>query len=266
MTVNVARGRGSRARKAKAEPVAVETLPIGEIDQTVFSCPSCERPLALGAHRCPGCGTRLLRGVPLGKAVSFIGSGLLVGLLAGGVATIALTVSPAQIATVPGNPAVPAASTAPIATAAPLPVPSAVPVPAIPSATRSALVQALQIDVALAASIGDLQVALAAPSFDATAVSKTLRSMSANAVIGQQLTPRIEAWDQGATVGAEMTALYAAIHATAGEGLDASVRNVAAYRAAATDMVSLRAALGALDDAARTIANEHDMALPAAVP
>ena len=39
------------------------SIAIGEIDQTIFDCPSCSRPLALGDRRCPGCRTRLLHGV-----------------------------------------------------------------------------------------------------------------------------------------------------------------------------------------------------------
>ena len=57
----------SPARPPLSEPngASSESLAIGEIDQTVFDCPRCSRPLAVGTRRCPGCRTRLMAGVPL---------------------------------------------------------------------------------------------------------------------------------------------------------------------------------------------------------
>src|SRR5712671_1260637 len=87
MTVDAARRTRRRVPKVSPGPeplfVPPSTMAIGELDQTIFECPSCSRPLALGARRCPGCGTRLIAGVTLGKASSFVAVGLAIGLLAG---------------------------------------------------------------------------------------------------------------------------------------------------------------------------------------
>src|SRR4029079_19837812 len=86
MTVNAVR----RARRRPVPPLAEEngpsseSLAIGEIDQTVFDCPRCSRPLAVGTRRCPGCRTRLMAGVPLSRASGFVAVGLAVGLAVGG--------------------------------------------------------------------------------------------------------------------------------------------------------------------------------------
>ena len=87
MTVDAARRtrRRASAKSATPEPTIAPpaSIAIGEFDQTIFECPSCARPLALGARRCPGCGTRLLAGVTLGKASGFMAAGLAAGLLLG---------------------------------------------------------------------------------------------------------------------------------------------------------------------------------------
>ncbi len=80
MTVDVAR---RRTRKPKIASVS-ESLAIGEIDQTVFACPACARPLALGARHCPGCGTRLILGVQAQRASLFVGLGLVGGIVLSG--------------------------------------------------------------------------------------------------------------------------------------------------------------------------------------
>jgi hypothetical protein len=98
MTVNVARRTRRRATppappsinstptpQPAPEPVytSADTFRIGEIEQTVFDCPNCRRPLALGARRCPGCQTRLVNGVVLTKVGMFVAGGLTIGIVAG---------------------------------------------------------------------------------------------------------------------------------------------------------------------------------------
>jgi hypothetical protein len=85
MTVNVARRSRRRTSSPRREPsvAPTESLAIGEINQTVFDCPNCSRPLALGARRCPGCGTHLVLGVPLVKASVLGGVGLAIGIAHG---------------------------------------------------------------------------------------------------------------------------------------------------------------------------------------
>ena len=102
MTVDAARRSRRRTPVAgrDSEPyiAPATSIAIGEIGQTIFECPSCARPLALGVGRCPGCGTRLVRGVALGKASAFIAIGLAVGLLAGAGAGLAFGLTHAAAA------------------------------------------------------------------------------------------------------------------------------------------------------------------------
>ncbi|HEX7222521.1 MAG TPA: hypothetical protein VF231_04690, partial [Candidatus Limnocylindrales bacterium] len=86
MTVNVARRRTRSARPVD-EPTSSTPVAIGELDQTLFSCPACSRPLALRARRCPGCSTRLIMRVEARRASAFVGLGLVVGLAIGGILT-----------------------------------------------------------------------------------------------------------------------------------------------------------------------------------
>lgn len=263
MTANVA-PRPRRARARKIEPDVVETLPIGEIDQTVFSCPACARPLAMGAKRCPGCGSRLLLGVQASKVAVFAATGTALGLLIGlaGAALLSVTAAPAV------TPTIPAASVAPVVSAPP--VASAAPStgtgngPTIPAASKVALQHALQIDVQLMQARSSLEAALVAPSFDPMDVARTLRTISAGAFTGLEMTAHIETWDRSDGLGGQLSELYAAIHATAGDGLDASVRNEAAYREAATALVALLGDLPALDATARDLADEAGIKLPPA--
>lgn len=267
MTVNVARPRARRVRKSQV--AAPPSMSIGEIDQTVFSCPACERPLALGARQCPGCNTRLINGIVLGKASTFIAGGLVVGLLVGaGLASLAFAAGGARTAAT--TPVLPVASAAPIASAVPLP--SVAPgtgtgngsTVTIPAATRTALTETVRIDAELATAAASLQAALAGSSFDAMEVARTLRSMTADSYVGVEMTRHLGAWDRAGTLADDLNALYAQVHATASAGLDASVRNVAAYQTAAADLVVIVGTLAELDDEARELADDAGLDLPAA--
>ena len=195
MTVDVARRtrRRSPAKSAAPEPsiASAPSLAIGEIDQTIFECPSCSRPLALGTNRCPGCGTRLLRGVTLGKASGFVAVGLAVGLLVGGGGGLAVALGQAGeagsrgTATTPGAPGTggnagtttPSISAAPAATSRPTPAPTD---PAgIPPLASTALVQVVGTNGRLATAGADLRAALTARIFDASEVAQILRTISA---------------------------------------------------------------------------------------
>ena len=275
MTVDAARRtrRRASAKGAAPEPTIAPTasISIGEFDQTIFQCPSCARPLALGARRCPGCGTRLIAGVTLGKASGFIAAGLAVGLLlgvGGGFllsARQAAAVAPASAAAsaAPLSGSNGAGSPAPTATATPGPTATATSGTAgIPLATRTALVQVVGMNDRLATAEAGLRAALAAASFDSSEVAQILRSVSADSVFRQQIADRIAAWPGSSTVGAQLATFYGSIHDTAANGLLASVQNRAAYRAAATAMIKLLNGLPAVDAAVRAAAESAGVDLP----
>ncbi len=276
MTVDAARRtrRRASAKGAAPEPTIAPTasIAIGEFDQTIFECPSCARPLALGARRCPGCGTRLIAGVTLGKASGFIAAGLAVGLLLGGGGGFLL--SARQAAVLP-----PAASAAPVSgsngtgsgTSTPRPTATATPgstatgssgSAGIPLGTRTALVQVIGMNDRLATADAGLRAALAAPTFDSSEVAQILRSLSADSVFRQQIADRIAAWPGSSAVGAQLATFYGSIHDIVANGLLASVQNRAAYRAAATALIKLLDGLPAVDTAVRAAADSAGVELP----
>jgi hypothetical protein len=277
------RRRGPAATPAQ-EPVSAPSasFAIGEIDQTIFDCPACSRPLALGARRCPGCGTRLVRGVTLGKASLFVALGLIVGVLAGSAGGLifsfshAVAAPPAQAGTPPsaapvtgtnggGHPisSIAAPSATPAAPSATAPAATG-PTVSVPPVTASAFGQALATNGRLADSRSALKAALKAAVFNPSAVAQVLRSISADSIFGQQVTGHLSAWSGSSAVGAQLDTFYGAVHGAAANGLVASVRNQAAYRSAATAMITLLDQLPTVDAAVRVVAASAGLDLPKA--
>jgi hypothetical protein len=270
MTVNVARRRS----KAKPAMTATETrsMAIGEIGQTVFGCPSCARPLAVGVRRCPGCLTRMVMGVQVGRAGTFVMVGLILGVAFGGglgavLSAVRLPAHDAQIAE-----AAAAAALAQVAAVQAVASPVAHASPAIPSTggtsmtipaiSASALSQALVLDARLGDSTRQFTDAMAAPTLDVIAVSQLLRNASADSVIGLQLAQNLSAWSGGSSVGGRLATFYTAVQATAAEGLGASIRNQEAYRRSAEAMVELLGGIGSIDGQARSLATRAGISLP----
>jgi hypothetical protein len=249
------------------------SISIGEIDQTIFECPSCSRPLALGARRCPGCGTRLVRGVTLGKASGFVAVGLALGLLSGFGGAVVLGLSHAPVAPAAVGPKATGApvtgtnggnggthASAPAAT----PAPTATAPTGIPPVIGSGLTQIVGSNGRLAASRAALQAALKDPAFDPSTVAQILRSVSAESIFAEQVAARLDVWSGSSAVSEELATFYGSVHDAAATGLVASVRNTAAYRAAAIEMVRLLGDLSTMDAAARAVAASAGIELPAA--
>jgi hypothetical protein len=274
MTVNAARRSRRRTPDSRLELAApTESLAIGEINQTVFDCPNCARPLAIGVRRCPGCGTRLVLGIPLTKASVFVALGLAMGIAFGGAVGFALTLGRAPaagaIAVLPSNPATAGGGGGTAPTTSPTTVPSTSSGPAaeIPPISRSALSQALSVNGRLAAGAAALRAALNARDFDASTVAETLRSLSGDSVFGQQLAGRLAYWPDATTVGRTLDRLYDAVHQTATDWLVASVRDEAAYRAAAIAMLDVLNGLTVADAEASVLAGRFGLtAAPSAAP
>src|SRR5688572_6199457 len=212
MTVEVA---PRRARKPKIA-LGTESLAIGEIDQTVFACPACARPLALGARHCPGCGTRLILGVQAQRASLFVGVGLVAGIVVSGLigATVSALDGARRDAEAIAAAGLEASNALP--SIQPTTAPSASPSPSIdsgststvPAISRSALGQAAALHERLANSSSSLATALDQETFDTLAVSQMIRATSADAVVGLQLTPHIAAWSGGVALSAELRTFY----------------------------------------------------------
>jgi hypothetical protein len=240
-------------------------MPIGEPDTNIFNCPVCSRPLATGVRRCPGCRTRLVMGTPMRRALSFVAVGLLIGAVGGGGILAGATALSGGRTPAPTQPAVivpPSSSAA--AGVTPAPATPAPPTPRldVPPTARAALGQVGTLNVRLLAAAGDLRSQLDASSLDASAVARTLRSMNSNAAFGLDISKRLATWDAAENLAVDLDAFYEDIRATAREGLAASVRNTAAYEAAATSMLTLLARMEALDADARALALIADVELP----
>ena len=281
MTVNAAR----RNRRRTPEPQTIaptESLAIGEINQTVFDCPACARPLAVGARRCPGCGTRLLLGIQAGKASVLAGLGLVVGIALGGAFGYGVGLGRTGAASAAAKAGSALSSPAPVqvggggtTTASVRPTDTPGTGGSGGSATasgspisRSALLQALGVNGRLRAGAVALRATLGANVFDASTVAQTLRSLSAESVFGQQVVGRMADWPVSFTLVKDLASLYDAVHQTAIEGLVASVRDDAAYRATAVAMLKVLDGLPALDREGQAIAAEIGLEIspPSAAP
>ena len=268
MTVNTVRRPRRRTGTVGSAGVVppVGGLAIGEIGQTVFDCPTCGRPLAIGVRRCPGCATRLVLGVPLSKASTFAAAGLTIGVVAGSLAGFVFATSRSSAgATPPPAGVTPAAvssaettapSVSPFATASP--VASSAPPSAMSPLVRSALSQAISLDARLAASEVALRKALGASAFSASDAAEILRSISADVVYGEQLADRVSRSPEGASVGADLATIYGSIHDAAAEGLVASVRDAASYRATTKSMIVLLGRVADPDGRARRLLADND--------
>ena len=281
MTVNAAR----RNRRRTPEPQTIaptESLAIGEINRTVFDCPACARPLAVGARRCPGCGTRLLLGIQAGKASVLAGLGLVVGIALGGAFGYGVGLGRTGAASAAAKAGSALSSPAPVqvggggtTTASVRPTDTPGTGGSGGSATasgspisRSALLQALGVNGRLRAGAVALRATLGANVFDASTVAQTLRSLSAESVFGQQVVGRMADWPVSFTLVKDLASLYDAVHQTAIEGLVASVRDDAAYRATAVAMLKVLDGLPALDREGQAIAAEIGLEIspPSAAP
>lgn len=261
MTIEATSEKVGRLVRRTRTPRAT-AMPIGEADANIFNCPACARPLGKGVSRCPGCGTRLMAGVKLSRAMGFMVVGLASGVLVGGgvMAGVSALHRPADLAAVQ-PPAVVTPSQVPVATAVP-PVGD----PAIPSAAISALGQSTVLNQRLVADAKRLTQALAANRPTGSEIAPILRSLAATAAFGQGVAPDVADWDDGAAVSAGLVGFYEQVGSIAAEGLMSSVKNPAAYVAAAERMLAAMAGLTDLDAASRALAATVDVDLPVLDP
>lgn len=235
------------------------SLPIGEVDANIFACPACSRPLGSGTARCPGCDTRLIAGVKASRAAVFVGAGVFSGMIISG----ALMGFGSLTAARPVD--IPTVQAPPIVTPTQVAVPS-VAAPAIdtsvPSGAVSALRQSTRLNQRVVADAEQLAIALAAPKPSSSAIAPILRSMATHASFGARLAPTVGEWGRASAVSEDLATFYAAIAATAQEGLSASLSSSRAYEAAAERMLQVVAGLDDIDAASRALAAGADFELP----
>jgi len=242
-----------------------EPLAIGLPDLDVTNCPICGRPIAVGAWKCPGCGTRLLLGVPARRAGIFVVLGLVLGLVVGAGSAAAIVGRSNPSGVQPGAGAVPASSgsvtpASPQPSAQPSPTPG--PSSGVPAGAMAALGRILVTNDRLVARAPDLRAELAAASFDSFAVATTLRALNADAVAGRAVVGLLRPWPAAAETANRLDAAYALVSDTAAQSLASSLSDPAAYRSGATAMLSVLAGLDQVRSASDALAGQAGVATP----
>lgn len=262
MTIEVGTQKVGRVGRRGAKRPAT-ALAIGEIDANIFACPACNRPLGAGTSRCPACNTRLIVGVKASRVAIFVGIGVFSGMIVSGALMGIVSLAgarPADVAIVEAPPIV-------TPTQAPVPSVAAPPVDTgIPSGAISALRQSTRLNQRVAADAERLATALAASKPSSNVIAPILRSMATNASFGARLAPTVGDWSRASAVSEDLAEFYAAISATAQQGLSASLSSSRAYEAAAENMLKVVAGLDDIDAASRTLAASGDFELPPLVP
>ncbi|HLY12797.1 MAG TPA: hypothetical protein VKR24_00480 [Candidatus Limnocylindrales bacterium] len=199
------------------------------------SCPNCGRPVADGLVRCSGCGMRILMGVAASRALLFLTTGAVLGLLVGGLSVGWLMGITRPVV----GPPVAAAATS-LATSHPAPAsaePSSGPASAVDPIAASALRQIASTDAQLAGSLSSLKHELQARTIDTGAISSTLRQMSAAATYGASVVGYLSAWSDAADVQGNVGRLYEQVRAIAARGLAANLASSASYKNAGDQLV-----------------------------
>jgi len=223
------------------------------------SCPSCGRPVSDGVVRCAGCGMRILMGVAASRALLFMTTGAVLGLLVGGLSvgwimSLSRTVQPPPAAVVSH----PAPSLSP---SDPLESQGTVNVDPL---AASALRQIASTDAQLASSLSTLKHELAAKSIDTGAISATLRQMSAAATYGSSVVGYLSAWPEASALQGQVGRLYAQVRAIAANGLAARLTSPTAYVNAGKQMVAVLEVLAENRAAEYTLGASSGIALPGA--
>jgi len=257
MTINVLRG------KARRGAASLTPALIGEADESVFSCPACARPLVVGASRCPGCRTRLVMGIQLGRAALFLTLGVTLGTLVGG-GLVAFTVQDRlqMVARPVAADIVPHSAPTDAAPLASVPTVPIVAVPAIPATAIASLGQTALVNARLADAAGELSQALASEPIDTAIVASTLRAITSDATSALSVTSRLDTWPAAVDLAGDMRTFYTDARAVARAGLGASLANEPAYREAARSMLAVLGSLGTLDAESRLLAQVAGVTLP----
>jgi hypothetical protein len=249
MSTSVLRGKGSGpARPGDGE------IAIGDADREIFNCPVCQRPLATGSSRCPGCGTRLLLGIQARRAAGLLGTGGFVGAIAGGlfVAIVLLALRPTPATT----PMFDQPGPGPAASAGATPQ-----VRPVPRSASNALVRTTGLNARMAAQRPALATAVKPSKPKTSEVARVLRAIASDAGLAADAVPALAAWPEGRLLGLQLEAYYADVRATASSALQITLNNSSAYRRNGLRMVSLLDRIAEYQAAAQVLAEAHGIDL-----
>lgn len=245
MAINVLRGLRNRVAGPVASPDGFSdaippAMPATDTPRgPQVACPTCGRPLGLTRTQCPGCGLRVLAGVPLRHGALLIVSGTVVGLIVGASLAVVLALA--------GRPASTAADV-PAASVAPGELPGASGDPGlvsgpVPAEAATALRLAVTIEDRLAASASNLNKQAKAKSFNAVTAATTIRAIAADAAWGSDVVDRLSGWPAAAPLRAQLEAFYQQVRQTARDALGVSIRDSAKYKLSAKRMVKVLASI-----------------------
>jgi hypothetical protein len=259
MAINSALRKFSRPARGPKAASYPEPIAIGEVDAHVFNCPRCARPLAIGAHVCPGCGTRLLFGVRARMALGLLAAGLAIGVLIAGAAVyVARPVAPGRVSDA-GAGAVPSVGAGAIGVSptAPPVLPAAV---GIPSSAVSAMRQAAILDARITVHANELRALLKSKATQGIEFARVLRTLNTDATFGVDLAPEIAHWDAAAKLSYDLGSFYRAVRDSSRASLRASVSDSTTYRTAGKRMSTLLLTMRALDATAAGLVDAAGLA------
>ncbi len=243
--------------RRSAKPTEATPPLIGDTARGAYvACPSCGRPVADGLVRCPGCGMRILLGVAASRALLFLTTGAVLGLLVGGV----------SVGWIMSSVRAPASGPSAVATQA-SPTPgetpgSSIPDVAIDPLAASALRQVASTDAQLAASVVALTHELRSRPIDTAAIAATLRQVSASATYGASVVGYLSAWPDAAGLQGRLGPFYTQVRAVAANGLAATLASQTAYQKAANQMLTVLGALPSIQADERSLAASARIELP----
>lgn len=256
MAINVLRGLRNRVAGPAASPdefsdAVPPAMPAADTPRGPrVACPTCGRPLGLTQTQCPGCGLRVLAGVPLRRGALLVVSGTVVGLIVGASLAVVLALTGRPAATGGG---VPAASVAPGESPSGSFDPSLVSGP-VPSEAATALRLAVTIEDRLAASASNLNKQVKVKSFNAVTAATTLRSIAADAAWASDVIDRLSGWPAAAPLRVQLEQFYQQVRQTARDALGVSIQDSAKYKQSAKRMVKLLASIASTRKAMAALA------------
>ncbi len=263
MAINVLRGlrnRGSHPPAEYDDPDA-DFHPAAEAPAASrgpqVACPTCGRPLGLLQTECPGCGLRVLAGVPIRHGALLVVAGASAGLLVGLALAIVIAVTGRPAEAVVAAPGPSAAASGPLGSADPALVSGPV-----PTKGATALRSSATIDDRLVKSAAALKAQLRVKSFSAVTAATTIRTIAADAAWGSDQTDGLADWPAAAPLRAQLEAFYASVRQSARDALSVSIQDNARYKASAKRMVKLLGSIPSTRAAMTALAAANGITLP----
>ena len=127
----------------------------------------------------------------------------------------------------------------------------------MPPAALAALHQSAVLNQRIATDADRLAEALSASAPSSYDIARVLRALSNDALFGARIVPDVARWGDAADVSTQLDTFYAAITATAKDGLAVSLQSTTSYVQAGRAMAKVLDELGAVDASSRDLAHRR---------